>query len=73
MENLAEVRDLCAAHRGRCPIYFEITSREGWTATVKGQDGITVDPSDEFLAELQALVGTENVLCCGPRGPVAVN
>ena len=72
VENLAEVRDLCAVHRGRCPIYFEITSREGWTATVKGQDGITVDPSDEFLAELQALVGTENVLCCGPRGPVAV-
>ncbi len=72
VENLAEVRDLCAAHHGRCPVYFEITSPEGWTATVKGQDGITVDPSDELLAGLQSLLGAENVLCCGPRGPVAV-
>jgi DNA polymerase-3 subunit alpha len=72
VESLAEVRDLCAGHGGNCPIYFEITSPDGWTATVKCQNGMTVDPSDEFLADLQALVGTENVLCCGPRGPVAV-
>ena len=72
VENLAEVRDLCAGHGGNCPIYFQITSPDGWTATVKCQNGMTVDPSDEFLADLQALVGTENVLCCGPRGPVAV-
>ncbi|MBU0637850.1 MAG: DNA polymerase III subunit alpha [Planctomycetes bacterium] len=69
-ENLDAVHELCQAHRGRCPVYLEIESPEGWLATVKCRNGASVTPSDEFLLGVQELLGPGNVLCCGARGTV---
>ncbi len=72
-ESLAVVprlRELCLSHRGVCPVYFEVCSPQGWTATVKGRDAALVDPSHAFLGRVKALPGVEAVVCCGPRGAV---
>lgn len=64
-QRLEELRDLCRMHRGRCPLYLEIDSPHGWTATVKGRDGVAVDPTDEFLGRAVAIAGAANVVCVG--------
>jgi len=71
-ENLAAVRDLCAAHRGAVELLVRVESPEGWSATLRGRGVGPVDPTPEFLGQLQVLVGEENVLCQGARGPITL-
>ena len=70
-EMLPTLRRLCRTHRGNCPVYFEVTSPVGWTALVKARDNAGVDPSDEFVEQVAALAGVQDVRCCGPRGAVS--
>ncbi|MFQ5805663.1 MAG: DNA polymerase III subunit alpha [Phycisphaerae bacterium] len=74
LETLPDLRDLCRSFRGRCPLYLQISSPEGWVTTIKPKArGLTaVDPCDDFLRQLQALVGAGSVRCSGPRGAVGV-
>ena len=65
IENL---RKLCGKHRGRCRIYFRVSSKDGWTTTIEAGDATRVDPNSEFLSELGALVGAGNFSCIGGRG-----
>ena len=71
-ETLPELRDLLRRYHGKCPLIFQISSPEGWVTTIKPQrsSAAGVDPSDEFLTELETLVGPENICCRGPRGVV---
>jgi DNA polymerase-3 subunit alpha len=64
---LPVLQRLCRTHRGNCPVYFEVTSAAGWTATVKAQENGGVDPSAEFVGQVEALAGVQAVRCCGPR------
>lgn len=66
---LAGVRELCQSHRGRVPFFVQLEGPDGWLATVKPRGG-AVDPTDALLGELTALLGPDNVICCGPRGQV---
>ncbi|QOJ13755.1 MAG: DNA polymerase III subunit alpha [Planctomycetia bacterium] len=67
---LARLRDLFAQHRGRTPVFFQVASPGGWTATVQARGGSGIDPRDDLLRAASELVGGENVLCCGARGAV---
>jgi DNA polymerase-3 subunit alpha len=69
---LADLRDLCRDHRGKCPLYLQISSPAGWVTTVKPQArGLAaVDPSQDFLQKLGMLVGADNVRCAGSGGAV---
>jgi DNA polymerase-3 subunit alpha len=70
LRSLMTIQQLCDAHRGTCPLYFEIRSPEGWVATVKGRSCAAVDPSRTFLQDVRKLADVESVLCCGPRGAI---
>ena len=71
-ELLPELRDLCYSHRGKCPLLLQVSSPEGWVTTIKPKArGLTaVDPCNELLEQLEAIIGTGSVLCAGPRGAV---
>jgi hypothetical protein len=62
-ETLPRIGDLCRQHRGACPVYLEITSPEGWVATVRGRQHASVVPSARFIAEVEGLVGVADVAC----------
>lgn len=64
---LTAVRDSLRKRKGKCPVFFEILSPEGWVATIRGRSA-SVEPSLELLSELSGVLGADNVLCCGPRG-----
>ena len=74
-ELLPELRDLCSSHRGKCPLLLQVSSPEGWVTTIKPKArGLTaVDPCNELLEQLEAIVGTGSVLCAGPRGSVTAS
>jgi DNA polymerase-3 subunit alpha len=74
LEMLPDLRGLCANHRGRCPLYVRISSPEGWVTTIRPKaPGLSaVDPCDEFLEGLEALVGPGNAWCGGARGMIAL-
>jgi DNA polymerase-3 subunit alpha len=68
---LPDLQALIAAHRGPCPLFVEIESGDGLCVTFKLRGG-GVDPSDEFLARMEWLVGQRSICCNGPRGAVQV-
>jgi DNA polymerase-3 subunit alpha len=70
-ETLPAIRQLCRTHRGNCQVYFEVASPAGWTALVKARDSAGIDPSEDFVGQVTALVGVQAVLCCGLRGTVS--
>lgn len=65
---IESLRKLCVKHRGRCRMYFRVSSRDGWTTTIEAGDAARVDPNSEFLSELGTLVGAGNFSCIGERG-----
>ena len=69
-ERIASLRKLCVKHRGRCRMYFRVSSADGWTTTIEAGDAARVDPNTEFLNELGTLVGAGNFSCIGGRGSV---
>lgn len=73
-ELLPELRDLCQRYRGRCPLYLQVTTPQGWVTTIKptSRELAGVDPSDDFLERVQELLGRGSAWCQGPRGVVAV-
>ncbi len=62
---LLAVRDVCASHRGRVPLYLEVQTSAGWTTTIQAGGALSVEPSDEFLAALRDVLGEDNVVCVG--------
>ena len=72
LELLPRVQSVCRTHQGPCQVYFEITMPEGFDVMMRGRRTASVDPNDEFLASLGALVGEQRVRCRGPRGAVGV-
>jgi DNA polymerase III subunit alpha len=71
--SLPAIQQLCRKHRGTCPVYFEVTSAEGWTALVKAQETAGVNPSEEFVGGIAALGGVDGIVSHGPRGGVRTN
>ncbi len=74
-EVLPELRELCSSHRGKCPLLLQVSSPEGWVTTIKPKArGLTaVDPCNELLERLEAIVGPGSVLCAGARGAVTTD
>jgi len=73
LPTLAALRDLCGRYRGDCPLYFEVNSPEGWTATVKARAVAQVEPSDQFIRSVETLPGVLDVVCYGAGGPCSAN
>jgi len=72
-ERLGPLNELIRRSPGKCPVYFEVRSFEGWKATVKARSGGGVGVSDAFLRSAAELVGPERVWCRGPRDRVNVS
>ncbi len=74
-EVLPELRELCRNYRGKCSLLLQVSSPEGWVTTIKPKArGLTaVDPCNEFLEQLESLVGTGNIRCGGSRGTIAAS
>ena len=64
---------MCRNYRGNCSLLLQVSSQEGWVTTIKPKArGLTaVDPCNEFLEQLESLVGTGNIRCGGSRGTIA--
>ncbi len=65
--DLERIHDVCRGARGRCPLYIEVETQDGYIATIRCGE-VHVRPDDATLAALRDLVGPENVVCVGPRG-----
>lgn len=70
VEALGRAQELCRASPGRCPVFVEVRSREGWVATVRARRAGSVAPRPELLVGLEQALGTDSVLCWGAGGPV---
>ena len=70
-QTLPGLRDLCQSHRGECELIIQVSSPEGWVTTIKprARGLAAVDPCDELLEQLEALIGVESVRCAGARDP----
>jgi DNA polymerase-3 subunit alpha len=65
---LPQLQQACAAHRGRCPLFFEVDTRNGERVVIQAGERAAVDSSEELILELGRLVGPDNVRCVGPSG-----
>jgi DNA polymerase-3 subunit alpha len=54
---LQKLRHTMAAHRGECPVLIEVPSGHGGVSTVKVSRDLYVSPTQEFLSEVEGLVG----------------
>ncbi|MCG3127738.1 MAG: DNA polymerase III subunit alpha [Phycisphaerae bacterium] len=66
-ESVPRIRELVRAHRGRCPLFLEVSSADGWRTVIEADGGAAVSPSGELLRGLAAVVGEGNVSCVGGR------
>ncbi|NLF08238.1 MAG: hypothetical protein GX594_09700, partial [Pirellulaceae bacterium] len=64
---LPQLQQACAAHRGRCPLFFEVDTRNGERVVIQAGERAAVDSSEELILELGRLVGPDNVRCVGGR------
>jgi DNA polymerase-3 subunit alpha len=62
---LPAVRQICDRHRGPCDLLFEVTTTLGDQAIIQRRAQAGVDPSADFLAGLENLIGTGRVRCTG--------
>ncbi|MBK9126641.1 MAG: DNA polymerase III subunit alpha [Phycisphaerales bacterium] len=65
---LPRLRDMCRQHRGSTALYIEITSLEGWTASIRPRECSGVHATHEFLRACRELAGVEEVRLAGARG-----
>jgi len=68
LEGLPRIQELCRSHRGTCPVYFEVALPDGSVATVRARESARVEPSEDFLRDIEGTPGVQRVLCCGVRG-----
>jgi DNA polymerase III subunit alpha len=60
-EQLERLRALCDDNRGNCKLYFDlVVSDSGETARIRSRRYV-VDPSNEFMAAVQRLMGRDNI------------
>lgn len=52
---LERFKTICNSHRGRCPIYVELTAGENMRVVIQVEGGVR--PGDDFCRELETLVG----------------
>ena len=63
-DSLGQIRELLRRARGRCGVYFEVQSLEGWKATLRARTP-GVEPTEQLLAALDGVPGVLGVQCCG--------
>ncbi|MCK6456241.1 MAG: DNA polymerase III subunit alpha [Phycisphaerae bacterium] len=64
---IARLRDVCRAHRGDRPVFIEVETPQGLTATIRCADSMSVSPGEAFVRDAAALVGDGNVVVLGGR------
>ena len=65
LETLPRLRQLCQAHRGHCRLYFSVALADGSRVVIHGHPGLSVEPTDEFLAEAEMVLGPGRLRCGG--------
>ena len=65
LDLLPQVRTACREFEGSVPVFFKVSSPEGWVATIKPCSGAAIDPCDPFMERVAGLVGRENIDCVG--------
>jgi DNA polymerase-3 subunit alpha len=58
---LADLRRIVAAHRGRSPLYLQVTGQDGRTRRVRAGGELRVAISERFAREVNALLGQGRV------------
>ncbi len=71
-ELLVQLLDVCRGHRGDRPLFLEIETPVGLSATVRCSESVSVAPSPRFGAAVEALLGPNRVTVIGNRRVSAV-
>jgi len=67
---LDSLQELCAAHAGPTPLFFQVKLEPDLLATLRPQR-TAVELTDPFMSQLERCVGAERVVLCGARGALA--
>ncbi|MCE5341065.1 MAG: DNA polymerase III subunit alpha [Planctomycetaceae bacterium] len=59
-EKIASLKHICAAHRGRSPVYITIKTISGVKVKTMAGKSLSVNPTTDFCRQMENLVGTEN-------------
>ncbi|MFO0973808.1 MAG: DNA polymerase III subunit alpha [Phycisphaerae bacterium] len=68
---LLRLRDACLAHRGDRPLFLEIVTDDGLSATLRCDSDLAVTPGDAFVAAVEQILGAGSVHILGNRRPSA--
>ena len=59
-EKISSLKSICAAHRGRSPVYITIKTMTGVKVKTMAGKNLNVNPSTDFCRQMENLIGTEN-------------
>ncbi|KPJ58546.1 MAG: hypothetical protein AMS15_08145, partial [Planctomycetes bacterium DG_23] len=61
-EALLSLREILARHKGRKPVYLELTTHTGREVHLAAGSGYRVRPNEELLREVEGLVGEGSIV-----------
>jgi len=59
-ERIAGIRNLCASHHGKSPVYVSVKTAGGIRVCALADKKLSVKPDVEFLRKMEHIVGAEN-------------
>jgi len=59
-EKIASLKSICAAHRGKSPVYITIKTIAGVKVKTMAGKSLAVNPTTDFCRQMENLVGTDN-------------
>jgi DNA polymerase-3 subunit alpha len=62
---LGRLRDVFRAHPGDRPVYLELSTPTGLTATIRCAEALNVCPDERFVIDASGVVGAESVVVLG--------
>ena len=59
-DKIASLKHICAAHRGRSPVYITIKTMTGVKVKTQAGKSLAVNPTTDFCRQMENLVGSHN-------------
>jgi DNA polymerase III alpha subunit len=59
-DKIATLKHICAAHRGRSPVYITIKTMTGVKVKTQAGKSLAVNPTTDFCRQMENLVGSHN-------------
>ena len=60
-ERISRIRNICAAHRGRSPVYVSLKTSAGYRISAVADRKLSVRPDVEFCTKMKEVVGADKL------------